>query len=148
MSRKFAGVLVIALIVTACAGNGPTFKQRFAISQAQFRKLGADIVHDITGAGATTDAKLQSQFTGLAAQAHAQAARLSRLTPPASYRRRLSGLVTDFQALGGDLTGISAAAGRHDATSARLAMTTMLRDAAAIKSAAAGLSRSLGLPVR
>jgi hypothetical protein len=146
MSRKFAGAAVLALVLTACAGGGPTFKQSFATSKAQFHKLGADIVHEITAAGATSDVRLASEFNGLAARARRQAAQLSRLKPPAKYKQRVSDLITGFHALGGDLAGISAAAEQHDAALARSTTTTMLKDAAGIKAADTGLSKSLGLP--
>jgi hypothetical protein len=146
MRRKAASAVVLALMVTACGGDGPTFKQSFATSKAQFRTLGTDIVHDITASGATTDVRLASEFNGLASRARRQAAQLSTLKPPAKYKRQVSDLITGFHALGGDLSRISAAAGRHDAATAKSTMTTMLKHAAGIKSADTGLSESLGLP--
>jgi hypothetical protein len=150
MNRKFAGALAIALTLAGCGGgSGPSraaFKRDFAASQKQFRQLGTTIVAEIRGAGAKSDTTLATDFHALAARATRQGSGLSKLQPPAQYKRGVATMVSGFHALGGDLSKIAAAATQHDPTTARAATNAMLADAAKIKSADTAVSKSLGLP--
>jgi hypothetical protein len=155
INRKFVCAVTMAASVAA-AGCGSSksssstshvdFKTGFATSQKTFRTLGTDIAKDITGAGTKTDAELAKQFRGLATRANQQASQLAALTTPARYTKRVTTLVAGFHALKADLSKISTAATKHDASSAAAATRALLTDAAKIKTADTSLSKDLGLP--
>jgi hypothetical protein len=156
INRKFVcAVTMTASVAAAGCGSSKSsssstrhvdFKAGFATSQKDFRKLGTDIAKDITGAGTKTDAELSKQFGGLATRADQQASRLAALTTPARYTKRVTTLVAGFHALKADLSKISTAATKHDASSAEGATRALLTDAAKIKTADTSLSNDLGLP--
>ena len=71
------------------------------------------------------------------------ASQLADLTAPSKYSKRMSSLVTGFNALRADLSTISTAATKHNAQSAET--RALLTDAAKVRTADTSLSRDLGL---
>jgi hypothetical protein len=149
--------VVAALLVIALAGCGSSassssapslsaFKSGFAADKAQFRKLGLDLQHAITGASSKTDAQLAAEIGALSTRAREQASQLSQLKPPAKFQGTLRELAAAFNAVAGDLNQISSAATKHNAQAARAATVTLLRDAAKVKATDKTLTASLGLP--
>ncbi len=143
-----------AAVAVAGCGSGTSsssagqvdFKTGLAASQKAFRKLGTDIAKDITGAGAKSDSELATEFTELATRAEQQASQLAAMKAPAKYTKRMTSLVAGFHAIKGDLSTISTAATKHDASSAEAATRALLTDAAKVKTADTSLSKALGLP--
>jgi hypothetical protein len=153
--RVICAVAMTASVTGAgCGGSGGKastashvdFKTGFAASQQNFRRLGTDIVKDITGAGKKSDAQLAKEFSTLATRAGQPSTQLAALQPPARYKSRMTSLVSGFHSLRGDLSKISTAATDHDASIAETATRSMLTDAAKIKTADTALSKALGLP--
>jgi hypothetical protein len=154
ISGRLVCALAVAasLAVTGC-GSGKSsssisrvdFKTGFAASHKEFGVLVTEIAKDLTGAGSRTDAQLAKEFGGLATRANQEAGQLGDLTPPSKYSKRMSTLVAGFQALKADLSTISTAATKHNASSAETATRALLTDAAKIKTADTSLSKDLGL---
>jgi hypothetical protein len=154
INRTLACAAVLAGIAAAGCGSSHTstttsqvsFKNGFATSQTEFRRLGTDIAKDITGAGNKTDAALATEFDELATRADQQAAQLNSLHIPARYKTRVAKMVTGFHAVKDDLSNISTAAKNHNASNAEAATRSLLTDAATVKTADVTLSKALGLP--
>jgi hypothetical protein len=146
--------MTASVAIAGCGGSASkstttshvNFKAGFSGTQQAFRKLGTDIAQDITGAGNKTDAELAKEFRGLATRAGQEATQLAALPPPATYKTQMASLVSGFRSLKADLSKISSAASKHNATSAAKATRAMLTDAAKIKTADTALSKALGLP--
>lgn len=151
--RPVCALAVAASIAVAGCGSGKAssstsrvdFKTGFAAGHKEFAALATGIAKDLTSAGSKTDAQLAKEFGGLATSADQQASQLADLTPPAKYAKRMGTLVTGFHALKADLSTISTAATKHNATSAETAARALLTDAAKIKTADTSLSKDLGL---
>jgi hypothetical protein len=149
-----ATLLTIAL--AGCGGSSATkssgapslssFKAGFTAAKAQFRQLGSDLGTAVEKAATKTDVQLAVQFDKLSAQAKAQAAALRKLDPPAKFKSELSHLSTSLDSVATDLGGIASAANAHDATKAKAATTTLITDAAKVKTADNALTAQLGLP--
>jgi hypothetical protein len=133
----------------ATSGSGPSlsgFKTGFTIAKVQFRRLGSDLGTAVEKAGAKTDVQLAAEFDKLSARAKGQAAALRKLDPPAKFKSELSHLSTSLDSVATDLGGIASAANAHDATKAKAATTTLITDAAKVKTADNALTAQLGLP--
>jgi hypothetical protein len=141
---------VAALALAGCGGSsGPspsTFKSGYSADKSQFRKLGSDLGSAITGAAKKTDDQLATELGALGTRAKQQAAQLSKLKPPSKFKTELSSLVSGLNAVAADLTNISTAAAKHDATTAESATKTLVGDAAKVKTADTSLTKALGLP--
>ena len=121
------------------------FKTGFASSHKDLGVLAAAIANDIKGAGSKSDKQLAKEFGALATRADQEATRLSGLTVPAKYSKRVTTLVAGFHSVNADLTKIATAATKHDAASAQTAARAVLIDAAKVKTTDTSLSKDLGL---
>ena len=146
-----AAVAACVLVVAGCGGSSSSqpslsaFKTGFVAEKTAFRKLGLDLQQEITGAKSKTDAQLATEIGALATRASQQADGLAKLKPPAKFKTQLSNLVASFRSVSTDLRAIAAAAVKHDAATARAATTTLLADAAKVKSADDAITKGLGL---
>ncbi len=150
MTTVAAGTVALALALSGCGGSSQPslskFKTDFKSDKASFRQLGLDLQRAITGAQAKTDAQLAIQISSLAARASAEASSIAKLNPPDKYKTETHKLSAGFNAVAADLRSISAAAVKHDATTAKQATTALLGDAAKVKAADDTITKGLGLP--
>jgi hypothetical protein len=143
-------VVLLAISLAGCGGSsGPSlssFKSGFSKDKTEFKKLGSDLQTALTQAGSKTDVQLATELGELSTRAKQQAATLSKLNPPAKFKTELNTLVASLKSVGGDLGKIATAATKHDATTARTLTTTLVQDAAKVKSSDTALTKGLGLP--
>lgn len=141
--------LAACLGVSACGGSSSTslssFKSAFAADQAQFRQFGTQLGESIAGAASKTDAALATEFSQLSSRAQEQAGKLSELKPPAKYKPNVDKLTAAFKEIASDLSGISSAAVKHDASAAKAASAKLVGAAESVKSSDGALSKPLGL---
>jgi hypothetical protein len=151
--KRWCAMAAVCLGLAACGGSSSSsstaslsaFKSKFAADQTQFRQFGTELGNDIVSAGSKTDDALAAEFTKLSTLAKTQAATLSKLNPPAKFKPALDSLAASFNAIATDLTNISAAATKHDASAAETATKKLVTDARGVSSADATLSKPLGL---
>ena len=106
-------------------------------------KIGNEIGTSIEAADTQTDAQLAATFTDLASRARAVVADLNALEPPADDKAKVNALVSALGTGAQDLDAIAAAARSNDASSARSATVTLVRDSPAIKAAKEALEAEL-----
>jgi hypothetical protein len=110
---------------------------------AETTKIGNDIGTSIQGADKQTDAELAATFTDLASRARAVVADLNALKPPADDKAKVNALVGALGTGAQDLDAIATAARANDASSARAATVTLVKDSPAIKAAKEALDAEL-----
>ncbi|MFZ0041061.1 MAG: hypothetical protein WAK93_07130 [Solirubrobacteraceae bacterium] len=152
--KLICAAVALCLALAACGGSSSSssstaslsaFKSKFATDQTQFRQFGTQLGSSIAAAGSKTDATLASEFAKLSSTAKSQATALSNLNPPAKYKPTVDRLASAFNAIAADLSSISSAASKHDASAAETATKKLVGDAATVKSADTALSKPLGL---
>jgi hypothetical protein len=146
------GLAAACLGLSACGGSSSSgtaslssFKSAFAADQAQFRQFGTQLGKSIAGAASKTDAALATEFSQLSSRAQGEAAKLAELKPPAKYKPTVNKLTAAFKAIASDLSGISSAAVKHDASAAKAASAKLVGAAESVKSSDGALSKPLGL---
>jgi len=149
-SRLVAAVATAAL-AAGCGGDGgddakqdtAKFESGAKAATAETTKIGSDIGTAVRAASKQTDAQLAAEFTDLAARARAVVSDLNALEPPAAARAKVNALVGALGTGAQDLDAIAAAARGHDASSARSATVTLVRDSPAITVAKDALDAEL-----
>ena len=139
-----ARLAIAALLATAVAGCGSsgmsqsnltTFAADFSKDRVQFRALGKELANALGGAQSRTDAQLATKLARLGKRAHAQAAKLAQLDPPAAYKAIVDKLTAGLSAVAVDLHRISRAAIRNDAQTASTATRRLIAESARVKAA-------------
>jgi hypothetical protein len=110
---------------------------------AETTKIGDEIGTSIQAADTQTDAQLAATFTDLASRARAVVADLNALAPPADDKAKVNALVSALGTGAQDLDAIATAARANDASSARSATVTLVRDSPSIKAAKDALDAQL-----
>ncbi len=128
----------------AKAAAAAAFKTAATAATAETTKIGDDLGTAIQGAGKETDAALAATFTNLASRARGVVANLNALETPQDSRAEVTALVGALTTGAQDLDAIATGARAHDASSARSATQTLVRDSPAIKAAKDALEAKLG----
>lgn len=152
---------IVALVALAFAGCGDdngksddaakakaaaaaAFKTGAKTATAATTKIGEDLGTAIQGADKETDAALAATFTSLATRARSVVADLNALDTPQESRAEVTALVGALTTGAQDIDAIATAARAHDASSARSATETLVRDSPAIKAAREALEAEIG----
>lgn len=158
--RVVPTVALVALAIAGCGGDSKddgaaaaakaktaaaaAFKTGATAATAETSKIGDDLGTAIQGAGKESDAGLAATFTSLAGRARGVVANLNALETPQDTRAEVTALVGALTTGAQDLDAIATAARAHDASSARSATQTLVRDSPAIKAAKDALEAKLG----
>jgi len=154
-------VALVALAFAGCGGDSKkddeaaaaakakavaaaAFKKGAKAATAETTKIGNDLGTAIQGANKETDAALAATFTSLATRARAVVADLNELETPQESRAEVTALVGALSTGAQDIDAIATAAHAHDASSARSATETLVRDSPAIKAAREALEAEIG----
>ena len=145
-----AAIAAVALAGCGSSGSssGPSlgaFKSGFQAQKASFTSIGADLQTAITSAGSDSASKIATEFTALASRTTAAAAALRSLKPPAKYQADVGTLAGGFDSVAADMTAVSDAAQKNDATAAKNAAAKLLTDSNTVHTADLKISRELGL---
>ena len=127
----------------ATAAAAAAFKTGATQATAETTKIGNDLGTAIQGAKKETDASLAATFTSLANRARAVVSDLNALDTPQESRAEVTALVGALSTGAQDLDAIATAARGNDASSARSATETLVRDSPAIKAAKDALEAEL-----
>lgn len=153
---------IVALVALAFAGCGDSKKDDKAAAAAKAKaaaatafktgakaattettKIGDDLGTAIQGADKQTDAALAATFTSLAGRARGVVSDLNALQTPQESRAEVTALVGALSTGAQDLDAIATAARGSDASSARSATETLVKDSPAIKAAKDALDAEL-----
>jgi len=154
-------VALVALAFAGCGGDSKeddaaadaakakataeaAFKKGATAATAETTKIGEDLGTAIQGASRQTDAALAATFTSLAGRARGVVSDLNALETPQETRAEVTALVGALTTGAQDLDAIATAARANDASSARSATETLVRDSPAIKAAKDALDAELG----
>ena len=132
-----------AAAAKAKAAAAAAFKTGAKAATAETTKIGDDLGKAIQGAEEETDAALAATFTSLAGRARGVVDDLNALETPQESRAEVTALVGALTTGAQDLDAIATAARAHDASSARSATETLVRDSPAIKAAKDALDAEL-----
>jgi len=138
-------------LLAGCGGDddgGSSVKEDFDEAYApindEFLKLGEQTQKTIQTAEGQTDAALATKFDDLAKQVFALRARLVGLEAPEEYEADVDRLAASMQVVGGDLSEISRAAERGQATEARDQVRELIRHSVETRTARRALARKTG----
>lgn len=155
-STATAAVAATALALAGCGGGSSNsssggslsaFKSGFQAQKHTFTQIGQDLQVAISTASGTSPSKIATEFTALASRTTQAATALRSLKPPANYQSEVNQLVSGFGSVAADLTAVSAAAQKNDATAAHAAAIKLVADSTTVHNADLKLTRELGLPV-
>jgi hypothetical protein len=132
-----------AAAAKAKAAAAAAFKTGAKAATTDTTKIGDDLGTAIQGADKETDAALAATFTSLASRARNVVADLNALETPQESRAEVTALVGALTTGAQDLDAIATAARAHDASWARSATETLVRDSPAIKAAKDALDAEL-----
>ena len=148
--RSLAAAVATAVLAAGCGGGDDDakddtvkFETGAKAATAETTKIGDDIGKAIQAAPDETDAALAATFTGLANRARAVVADLNSLEPPTEARPEVNALAAALGTGAQDLDAIATAARANDASSARAATESLVRDSPPIKAAKDALNTEL-----
>jgi ABC-type glycerol-3-phosphate transport system substrate-binding protein len=151
--RLACAAAAVGLALAGCGSSSSdgtsslrAFRSSFAAAKRQLDSISVDLHSAITHAGRKTDAQLAPTLSALASRAEKEASALEQLYPPTRYNTRLRALGSALDAVGVNLSNLSAAAAEHNRPAAESATKALRADAATLKLADATVSKSLGLP--
>jgi hypothetical protein len=147
-----SAVLIVAAALALLAGCGQSkedkFKADFKPLNDELLKLGKDVGRGVTTATGKTDAQLAGEFGGFARRTGDLRGRIDDLDPPDKLRADHRRLVAALGSLQTDLSGIQAAATRHNARAAGLATRALISDSERERTSRTALARATGAKVR
>jgi hypothetical protein len=148
---------IAAIALAGCGGSRSSssittpglsaLKSGFQAQSRSVTALGTDLQTAIATASTTSQSKIAVEFSALASRATKAAAALRALNPPAKYGAEVRELAAGFDGVAGDMTAVSAAAKKNDATEARSAAAKLVNDWETVQVPDLKLTRDLGLPV-
>jgi hypothetical protein len=137
---------IVLWLPAACGGGGSsdwtaTFQNGFSSVGNMFRSTSQAIGTAIQQAPSRTDAQLAAEFHDLAQRWQSDLNRLEPLKPPSSVASAFNKMTAAATQAETDLNAIAGAAGRHDASAARQAASSLVTDVLAAKSASTTIAK-------